>query len=203
MSGAEPPRGDLRALREEAQRVVDSISAALQSIRDPVREALRATSESVERLRAAYEGIWERLPAVWQHYVDDQILLAKANYDTDGNPLYVFECFWFLRQIGHPIPEWVLEYFEHSAEKLLAIPGNPTSPSSAIAEALGMKKPGRSGAGNVFSTYRREQQPKWMLYALLVADGDSARCQGPKACRATRLQKRGEGDRRVQVNCSP
>src|SRR4051812_24824043 len=80
-------------------------------------------------------------------------------YEATNNPMFVWAAYATCRHYGDDLPAWVLEYFDRSAAALEALtdkPGESTRrrrkrqlkrPTTAITEALGFKRPGRSGRG--------------------------------------------------------
>lgn len=78
-------------------------------------------------------------------------------YAWQRNPLSLWRAYHACRADSLPIPKEILSYFDRIAAKFwkLSERGHPppTSPSSAIAEALEMKRPGKSGRGTVFTSY--------------------------------------------------
>jgi hypothetical protein len=101
-----------------------------------------------------------------------QASIEKKLYEVEGNSLRAWNVYRMYRLMGRPIPDWVLEYFDRAGDALMALQsehdrGAVKNPAVAIAEALGMKKPGRSGAYNVFSDMDRERR-KWLGYAAEV-----------------------------------
>jgi hypothetical protein len=114
--------------------------AAKKKARPPARRARRASPARVRRLIAAgyLQGLLQQY--AWQH-----------------NPLSLWRAYKVSRDASLPIPEEALSYFDRAAAKFwkLSERGHtpPTSPSSAIAEALEMKRPGQSGRGTVFTSY--------------------------------------------------
>jgi hypothetical protein len=86
------------------------------------------------------------------------LLDARRKYEMTGNPLYAWETFASCRSAGEDIPEWVLEYLDRAAGKLLEYAQHDPPPakgetSTAVAVAMEMKIPGRSGQGTVFTQY--------------------------------------------------
>ena len=71
-------------------------------------------------------------------------------YAISGNPVHVWRAYLFARKGGHPIPPWVLEYFEQSALALDPIftrtydKGETVDPSE-LTDALGLT--GHAGGG--------------------------------------------------------
>jgi hypothetical protein len=77
--------------------------------------------------------------------------LRKA-YERTRNPMRVWIGYQSYRMTGDDVPEWILEYFDRVIDNLLA-----KKPGGAEV-ALEMRKPGKSGRGNVFKNY--EEQAK-------------------------------------------
>ncbi|WP_155992358.1 hypothetical protein [Fodinicurvata fenggangensis] len=99
--------------------------------------------------------------------------LLEDLYKVDGNPLYAWAAYRIARKKGDSVPEWVLSYFDSSSLALFQSlkdhndsGSDVKNPSSLIAECLKMKGPGRSGRGNVFSSFG---EASWLFYASLVA----------------------------------
>jgi hypothetical protein len=78
----------------------------------------------------------------------------KRAYERTRNPMRVWIAYQSYRMTGDDVPEWVLEYFDRVIDNLLA-----NKPGGAEV-ALEMRKPGKSGRGNVFKNY--EEQAKWL-----------------------------------------
>jgi hypothetical protein len=79
-------------------------------------------------------------------------------YKATGNALYVWRAFLLHQSARDEIPGWVSEYLLRAAENLLTLTqALPRKPAPAIAEALEMKSPGRSGPHTIFSKYVRHE----------------------------------------------
>jgi hypothetical protein len=78
---------------------------------------------------------------------------GPAAYEVTGNPMYAWEALH--ARADRSVPAWVLEYLQAAASRLLALTSKPNKipSSSAISEALGFKRPGRSGGGTALSDY--------------------------------------------------
>ncbi len=106
----------------------------------------------------------QRDPVMAQHLIE----VARAAYERDGNPLEVWRGYWEARELGQPLPDWVLTYFDRCAMALMDLARESahgksvTVPHTAIAEAFEMK---RSGRGSVFSGFANRT---WLTYAFLV-----------------------------------
>jgi hypothetical protein len=109
-------------------------------------------------------GKWKEL----RHY--DQVLqsdiakrfidLQRSKYADTRNPLYAWRAFQEARGFDLPVPSWVLEYLDGAARNLYNLTSTKRRPSkaaSAIAEAIGMKRKGKTGAGTVFSRHDETQ----------------------------------------------
>ena len=102
---------------------------------------------------------------------------ARVAYERDGNPLHVWSAYCAVRELGQPVPDWILAYFDRCAVALLNLAGSDnftgrardgervTKPSTAIAQAFEMKRPGRSGRGSVFSEFTNKT---WLLRGATV-----------------------------------
>jgi hypothetical protein len=93
---------------------------------------------------------------------------ALKLYEIDKNPLYAWHEYYIRREFDEPIPDWVLEYFDRVASKLLQAtePGSKADVQAAAAEALELKKPGKTGAGTKFTKFRTA--PEWAEHAYAV-----------------------------------
>ena len=100
------------------------------------------------------------------------IEVARVAYKRDGNPLEVWWAYWQARESGQPVPDWVMTYLDRCAVALLNLASDSahgksvTAPSTAIAEAFEMKRPGQGGRGSVFSGFANR---KWIFYGVRVA----------------------------------
>lgn len=82
---------------------------------------------------------------IWEH-----------RYKKSNNPLYVWLAFQQAHKLDLAAPEWVLDYFLNSADKLLEISGElGDKTQAAIAEALGLKT---DGGGSQFKRFRDEER---------------------------------------------
>ena len=83
-------------------------------------------------------------------------------YADSGNPVHVWRAYLFARKGGHPIPPWVLEYFEQSAQKLEPIftrkydKGEIVDPSE-MTDALGLTGHAGGGKGPVKQAQARSR----------------------------------------------
>ena len=97
---------------------------------------------------------------------------ARVSYELDGNPLHAWRGYIEARQSGEPVPDWVSTYLDRCAVALLNMATaekhvqRDAEPSTAIAEAFEMKRPGRSGRGSVFSEFKNNM---WLVYGSMVA----------------------------------
>lgn len=111
---------------------------------------------------------WQRDPVIAQRAIE----AARAAYERDGNPLDVWWAYCEARESGQPVPDWVLTYLDRCAVALLNLASDSahgksvTVPSTAIAEAFEMKRPGQGGRGSVFSEFANR---KWLFYGWTVA----------------------------------
>ncbi|MEW8440972.1 MAG: hypothetical protein AB2689_22730 [Candidatus Thiodiazotropha taylori] len=107
----------------------------------------------------------QRNDTKWPDWLANEIAESKTNlwcYEKTNNPLYLWEKYTECRNVGAPIPEWILEYFDQCAKNLEILWQNaednisPKDPAKAIAKAFGMVSHGR---GSVFTeTSRRRQE---------------------------------------------
>ena len=81
-------------------------------------------------------------------------------YERERNPVGVWRAYAEYRGAKMTsFPEWILEYFDRPARQFWRWTMAHSEPpprkniASKIAEALEMKRPGKSGAGNVFVDY--------------------------------------------------
>ena len=112
---------------------------------------------------------WQRDdPVIAQRLIE----VARAAYERDGNPLDAWWAYCEARESGQPVPDWVLTYLDRCAVALLNLASDSahgksvTAPSTAIAEAFEMKRPGQGGRGSVFSEFTNR---KWLFYGGTVA----------------------------------
>ena len=108
-----------------------------------------------------------------------EIEVARDAYERDGNPLHVWSAYCEARESGQPLPEWVMTYLDRCAMALMDLVSasargkSVTTPSTAIAEAFEMKRPGQGGRGSVFSEFTNRT---WIFYggtvALYMRQGD-------------------------------
>ena len=110
---------------------------------------------------------WQRAPIIAQGTIE----AACAAYECSGNPLDVWVAYWEARESGQPVPDWVMTYLDRCAVALLNLASDSahgksvTAPSTAIAEAFEMKRPGQGGRGSVFSEFTNR---KWISYGMIV-----------------------------------
>ena len=101
-----------------------------------------------------------------------EIEVAHDAYERDGNPLHVWSAYCEARESGQPLPEWVMTYLDRCAMALMDLVSasahgkSVTTPSTAIAEAFEMKRPGQGGRGSVFSKFTNRT---WIFYGGMVA----------------------------------
>ena len=96
------------------------------------------------------------------------IEVGREGYENTKNPLYVWQAYQEARAAGITVPEWILEYLDESAAALWELRSRSEklpNPTAAIAEALRLKKPGRSGSGTVFSEVENNA---WIEHGYLV-----------------------------------
>ena len=124
----------------------------------------QVSSEGQPQLTAAEACVLERrqdyLERLWTYYFES--LGVEESRKDAGNPLNVWRAYLECRAHKLPIPDWVLSYLDRVARRFwnLSLADSPfiradapdqdglPDPATAIAEALEMKRPGRSGAGN-------------------------------------------------------
>lgn len=92
--------------------------------------------------------------------LEDLFFTFQDQYHVDKNPLCAWIVFAMCRRGNLSIPDFVLDYLDRASTNLceLAIEYHESKKSfgnihSRISEALEMKKPGRSGRGNVFDSF--------------------------------------------------
>lgn len=115
---------------------------------------------------------WEEMREARRPYDERWMEATRQRYEHDGNPLHAWNAYIMAREAGYAIPEWVLTYLDHAAGGLWTIVQQqsegrpPANPSTAIAEALGMKEPGRGGRGTVFSRFG---DTRWLWLGALLS----------------------------------
>ena len=109
----------------------------------------------------------------WELRIAERLIIAaKRSYEESGNPLNVWRAYVECRAAGLEIPEWVLEYLDRVGRNFWQLSminekkPPPDEMAPAIAVALEMKKPGKSGSGNVFKQF---QDSSGLLMACEVA----------------------------------
>lgn len=107
---------------------------------------------------------------------------ARREYEESGNPIHAWRAYAELRSLGkNSFPDWLLAYLDSSCDNLLkmcdplfpsvqalveTVPGTKKfNPTTAIAEAMQFKKPGKSGRGHPISDV---QNSKWLSLGGLV-----------------------------------
>jgi hypothetical protein len=84
--------------------------------------------------------------------IKNRILCSmQVRFEHGGNPLAAWDAFLRARWMKEPIPEWVLAYFEKTAEALCKIPKG--KPPEHVMRSLGLQTRGK---GNAFSRYLDE-----------------------------------------------
>lgn len=105
--------------------------------------------------------------------IDDMIAARQRLYETQGDPLRVWEAFLCARLAGRAIPAWVLEYLDRAGRALNEL--SRTEPPwdqlpRGVLRALEITRPGR---GTIFS--RRDDAEldteRARYVAALIADG--------------------------------
>ena len=92
--------------------------------------------------------------------LEEDLLLFEDRYKRSDNPLCAWEAFRFAKRFALPIPDWVLDYLYHSADKLLNISGGlGDKTQAAIAEALQLKT---DGVGSQFKRLQDLNRNIWM-----------------------------------------
>jgi hypothetical protein len=82
----------------------------------------------------------------------------RRKFEMTGNPIYVWEAFKFYRSMKKQIPEWIMEYLDHAASKLLQhAQHEPAKGEASIAIAAAMDM-NRGGQGNVFTQYAANEK---------------------------------------------
>jgi hypothetical protein len=105
--------------------------------------------------------------------------IAKLYWERTGNPLSVWRAYSESRNAGHPVPEWVYEYFDRVSANLwnLSVADginplqNKRKVDRAIAKALEMKARGKHGGKNVFSTFHDNDMVLATEVYVYVIDG--------------------------------
>lgn len=121
---------------------------------------------------------------------------SEATYEVTKNPLYVWRAYLEKRRYDEQrneehraeavaegldpetwtsrtseVADWILEYFDSCAERLLEQVGAERArraPAAVVAEALGFKGPGRSGRGNSFSDFASGKRLQRLVLAARV-----------------------------------
>jgi hypothetical protein len=96
-----------------------------------------------------------------------------------GNPLHAWRAYGECRAHGLAIPDWVLAYFDRTADRFWRLTMASSRPvgdlSPLIAEAVEMKRPGRGGSGSVCTQYDRTNE---ILLAINAANEIAGRSNG-------------------------
>lgn len=78
---------------------------------------------------------------------DEELARLETAYHDSSNPFYALEAFAIARHARRSTPEWILEYFERSAKRVMLRPrGDRKNRVRAIAEAFNLA-PERKGRG--------------------------------------------------------
>jgi hypothetical protein len=114
-----------------------------------------------KRLRGASFG------APRLNLIAHKLEILKMLYDMDRNPLAAWWAFRLARVTRSELPAWVLEYFDRVARNLHALEeaakrGQKIERGAGMV-ALEMKKPARSGRGNLFKNLT--EHPTWAVIA--------------------------------------
>lgn len=111
----------------------------------------RSMGKYLER-NAWTESLDDVLPAQPDLFLE----IWRHRYKETGNPLYVWLAFQQARKLNFAVPQWVLNYFDETADNLLEISGGlGDTTQAAIAEALGLKT---DGGGSRFTRFNNEER---------------------------------------------
>ena len=97
---------------------------------------------------------------------------ARERYEKDRNPLYVWQAYLETRRAGLDLADWILEYLDSVSLEIWSLAqqvGHGQQPSDvwgAVAEALKLKQPGRTGRGTVFTDMFDKN---WIFLGCMVA----------------------------------
>ncbi len=89
-----------------------------------------------------------------------QLEREAYQFAASGNPVHVWRAYLAARKGAHPIPPWILQYFEQSAQALEPIftkKGETVEPRE-ITDALGLTGRAGGGDGPVKQTQTRSRQ---------------------------------------------
>ena len=125
-------------------------------------------------------GVWDRaLPFGQRRAIAVRcVQYHEAAYKESQNPLHAWRAYLYCRRFDLTIPQWVLQYLDRAALKFYTwSQPHGTPPAKAkvapgIAEALELKRPGKSGRVNVFADYGNPRDWGLALRAsVAIADG--------------------------------
>jgi hypothetical protein len=98
----------------------------------------------------------------------------EREYKTTGEALHAWRAYLYCRRFDLTIPQWVLQYLDRPALKFYKWSQPHSDPPDkvgpAVAEALELKGPGRSGRGNVFADYGKTRDWGLALRASLLME---------------------------------
>jgi len=84
-----------------------------------------------------------RKQKAWNERHRSLIDAAEAQFKEDGNPLHAWDIFLLCRRDKWPIPEWVFQYLEESAYRMM----NYKNVSSDLPEVFGFSTPRNPNEG--------------------------------------------------------
>jgi hypothetical protein len=110
--------------------------------------------------------------AVYREQKAAQIKRARVKYEKTRNPMYAWSAYLAVRDLGDPVPEWVLSYIDVGASQLWHFLHAGKEPIDSLAQAFGFKEPTRGrgrpkGGGNLFAPFK---ESRWVAIGWRVAD---------------------------------
>lgn len=96
----------------------------------------------------------------------EMVRFFGKQYEATSDPLLAWRVYFDCRSYKLPQPAWVQKYFDRVAVALWKLTKKPPSQNaaSAILTAFEMKRPGRSGRGDVFSRWAKRNQVGWLVF---------------------------------------
>jgi hypothetical protein len=157
--------------KRDLPAVISDAISALRLAGTAGRTIIEGLRNSGKAVRPALAVLPFLVPAFLSAATDRKLELAERLYEITKHPAHVWRAYYLCRAAGREIPAWVLEYFDRVSKNFLELcdlaeRGEVIKErAAAIAEALEMKKPGRSGRGNILVAPEGPEGLAWLAIA--------------------------------------
>ena len=94
----------------------------------------------------------------------------QLRYQNTGNPLSVWDCYLFARRNKEPVPDFVFEYLDQVAEKLLKTDNDLKSVGWCLEFDLGRKDKGGRSAFTQYADYLKRRETVFAVHKELSAN---------------------------------